>query len=162
MTSPWSCELHDQPGACGPECLQAAHSMAGPGPYWDLPYDPTGCNYPMPMPEYEPVLDTINHGVMWVNVHPEDCQCDDPYCPPRVAELAFHIEREFRAQSWQVVRPDGQAVTVKRYADGAVVEQEDPDRDGGLILVMSGGGRLLGWSAWNDVIPNRPYERTPA
>lgn len=158
MTSPWSCELHENPGACDEECLHIAWSMRGPGPYWDLPYDPTGCNRPRPMPEYQPVLDTINHGVMWIDVHPADCDCgDEEGCPRAVDERSYWVGEEGTAQMWEVVRPDGKTVTVKRYYDGSVVEADRPDQTGGLLLVHSGGGLIYGWPWWDDVIKNTPH-----
>lgn len=80
-----SCEDHDVAGHCTQACVDLQNAL---NPYIpdDFPYDPTGCHRPKPMPEYEPRLDTERWAVVWVAVHPEDCECWATDCPRRVAE----------------------------------------------------------------------------
>jgi hypothetical protein len=73
-----TCEEHDGPGSCTDECVHTLYAMdGGPGP--GLPYDPTGCRVPPPMPELSYVLDHERRQVVAVWEHPMDCECGE--CP---------------------------------------------------------------------------------
>lgn len=84
MTYLNACETHDEPGVCDLECLDLICLMMqgdGGGDY--VPYDPTGCSYPKPMPTERPVL--VEGTIRFVLDHPTDCQCTDEDCPEMLA-----------------------------------------------------------------------------
>lgn len=86
------CEHHEEAGSCTQDCRQLLYDMT---PYVgdDLPYDPTGCSNPAPRPEFFVHLDEVNHLVMVLFVHPEDCTCYQDFCPlvieDRVSLIAY-------------------------------------------------------------------------
>jgi hypothetical protein len=66
------------PGCCDEECLWLAIAMDGDDGY-GVPFDPTGCSYPPPMPYDEFVLE--NDTVICRTIHPDGCMCDRAECP---------------------------------------------------------------------------------
>jgi hypothetical protein len=132
----FGCEAHEAPGACTEECLTIAYATMGYSE--SVPFDPTGCSYPPPMPEYGPVLDPESRGIMWAYTHPEDCQCGTDECPVMIEEREYIATANY----WPTTRRDGTSVTVYAYPDGNVVESTRPlGEPFGPIVAMN--GRML-------------------
>jgi hypothetical protein len=73
-----ACENHRTPGQCDDECLWLAIAMEGDDGY-GVPFDPTGCSYPPPMP-YD-VYALEDSTVVRHSIHPDGCMCSDEICP---------------------------------------------------------------------------------
>lgn len=101
----FSCEEHDAPGSCTERCVADQNIMMADGYYDDTPYDPTGCSNPRPVPRDVAVFDAEAVASVVVTVHPEDCDCGKPECPPVIAEDAFWsvVGEDRRHERWQRV-----------------------------------------------------------